>query len=181
VGNHPGSTHLSGGGRRRSCVVCGRKTSELVRPMGVSHGADLVLPFPRTIGLSFVPGFTGLPEWQRLQAESPSNCATCTWPLPLRLKASRVGHRCACLATERGPRLREQRPRDCGRGIGTGETTTTTAPRLPVSRANEARQCVARIAHHLEEARAPNSWSSTSREGLAGAWATNPGRGLRRC
>jgi hypothetical protein len=81
-------------GRRRSCVVCGRKTDEMVRPMGVltepiwcCHSHD-----DRTI---FHAWIHSLPEWQRLQTESPSNCSACNGPCHCEALES-LGHRCAC-------------------------------------------------------------------------------------
>ena len=66
----------------------------MVRPMGVltepiwcCHAHD-----DRTIFRAWIHG---LPEWQRLQAESPSNCAECNSPCHCDAEES-VGHRCAC-------------------------------------------------------------------------------------
>ena len=80
--------------RRRPCVVCGRKTGEMVRPMGAitepiwcCHQHD-----DRTIVRAWIHS---LPEWQRLQAESPSNCTACSGPCHCD-EWERVGHRCAC-------------------------------------------------------------------------------------
>ena len=80
--------------RRRSCVVCGRKTDEMVRPMGAitepiwcCRGHD-----NGTIVRTWIHS---LPEWHQLQAESPSNCATCIGPCHC-VEGERVGHRCAC-------------------------------------------------------------------------------------
>jgi len=80
--------------RRRSCVVCGRKTGEMVRPMGAitepircCHAHD-----DRTIVRAWIHS---LPEWHRLQTESPSNCAACSGPCHCVAQQS-VGHRCVC-------------------------------------------------------------------------------------
>src|SRR5207249_3311239 len=79
---------------RHPCVVCGRKTGEMVRPMGAitqpiwcCHVHD-----DRTIVRAWIHS---LPEWHQLQAEFPSDCAACTGPCHCD-EQQPVGHRCAC-------------------------------------------------------------------------------------
>jgi hypothetical protein len=80
--------------RGRPCVVCGRATDEIVRLMGAltepiwcCHTHD-----DRTIVHAWIHS---LPEWQRLQTQSPSTCSACGGACHC-ARGERVGHRCAC-------------------------------------------------------------------------------------